>query len=205
LDECSGRSLRAIGIATTTTPHRGREALAEPFAAFPSWFMRITCDRCGKDGMLNEAHTPRSASGTCRSASCSTHAPRRLRRSRWARRAADRHLGRQQQASAQDRRARRLSYRPTRPCWPRSTGPGAVAGKSPRGSGVRGDSMEVKREQCRLPKDQESDNAFRGRAIKRQRIQFGVCAAFSMSECRSDDPGRQKADYRDYDSASCVA
>jgi hypothetical protein len=24
----------------------------EPFAAFPSWFMRITCDRCGKDRML---------------------------------------------------------------------------------------------------------------------------------------------------------
>ena len=34
----------------------GREALDEPFAAFPSWFMRITCDRCGKDRMLNEAH-----------------------------------------------------------------------------------------------------------------------------------------------------
>jgi hypothetical protein len=27
----------------------------EPFAAFPSWFLRITCDRCGKDRMLNEA------------------------------------------------------------------------------------------------------------------------------------------------------
>ena len=35
----------------------GAEALDEPFAAFPSWFMRITCDRCGKDRMLNEAHT----------------------------------------------------------------------------------------------------------------------------------------------------
>ena len=33
-----------------------REALGEPFRAFPSWFMRITCDRCGKDRMLNEAH-----------------------------------------------------------------------------------------------------------------------------------------------------
>jgi hypothetical protein len=32
-------------------------ALDEPFRAFPSWFMRITCDRCGKDRMLNEAHT----------------------------------------------------------------------------------------------------------------------------------------------------
>jgi hypothetical protein len=31
----------------------GREALDEPLAAFPSCFMRITCDRCGKDRMLN--------------------------------------------------------------------------------------------------------------------------------------------------------
>ena len=36
----------------------GAEALDEPFAAFPGWFMRITCDRCGKVTMLNEAHTP---------------------------------------------------------------------------------------------------------------------------------------------------
>ena len=35
----------------------GAEALDEPFSAFPSWFMRITCDRCGKDRILNEAHT----------------------------------------------------------------------------------------------------------------------------------------------------
>jgi hypothetical protein len=35
----------------------GAEALDEPFSAFPSWFLRITCDRCGKDRMLNEAHT----------------------------------------------------------------------------------------------------------------------------------------------------
>ncbi|HME28059.1 MAG TPA: hypothetical protein VKI44_43185 [Acetobacteraceae bacterium] len=34
----------------------GQEALGEPFRAFPSWFLRITCDRCGKDRMLNEAH-----------------------------------------------------------------------------------------------------------------------------------------------------
>jgi hypothetical protein len=26
----------------------GAEALNEPFSAFPSWFLRITCDRCGK-------------------------------------------------------------------------------------------------------------------------------------------------------------
>ena len=44
----------------------GREALDEPLAAFPSWFMRITCDRCGKDRILNEAHT--RAAATCGSA-----------------------------------------------------------------------------------------------------------------------------------------
>jgi hypothetical protein len=37
----------------------GREALDEPFAAFPSWFMRITCDRCAKVRMINEAHFER--------------------------------------------------------------------------------------------------------------------------------------------------
>ncbi len=36
----------------------GTEALAEPFAAFPSWFLRITCDRCGKDRMVAETHAP---------------------------------------------------------------------------------------------------------------------------------------------------
>ena len=30
-----------------------------PNSAFPSWFMRITCDRCGKHRMLNEAHMMR--------------------------------------------------------------------------------------------------------------------------------------------------
>jgi hypothetical protein len=33
----------------------GEQALNEPFRSFPSWFMRITCDRCGKVSMLNEA------------------------------------------------------------------------------------------------------------------------------------------------------
>jgi hypothetical protein len=32
------------------------EALNEPFRAFPSWFLRIECDRCGKERWLNEAH-----------------------------------------------------------------------------------------------------------------------------------------------------
>jgi hypothetical protein len=34
----------------------GPEALLEPFAAFPSWFLLITCDRCGKVELINEAH-----------------------------------------------------------------------------------------------------------------------------------------------------
>ena len=33
------------------------QALDGPFSAFPSWFLKVTCDRCGKDTMLNEAHT----------------------------------------------------------------------------------------------------------------------------------------------------
>ena len=37
----------------------GAEAIAQPFAAFPSWLMRITCDRCGKDRMFAETHFAR--------------------------------------------------------------------------------------------------------------------------------------------------
>jgi hypothetical protein len=36
----------------------GPEALAEPLAAVPSWYLRIACDRCGKDRMANEVHMP---------------------------------------------------------------------------------------------------------------------------------------------------
>ena len=39
------RYWRGYGTDPLPTP---AEALAEPFNAFPSWFMRITCDRCGK-------------------------------------------------------------------------------------------------------------------------------------------------------------
>jgi hypothetical protein len=34
----------------------GGEALDEPFHAFPSWFLRITCDRCGQQRMFSETH-----------------------------------------------------------------------------------------------------------------------------------------------------
>ena len=39
------RHWRSYGTEPLPT---GQEALDEPFSAFPSWFMRITCDRCGK-------------------------------------------------------------------------------------------------------------------------------------------------------------
>src|SRR5579872_7513132 len=34
------------------------EAMQQSFAAFPSWFLRVECDRCGKVTMHNEAHAP---------------------------------------------------------------------------------------------------------------------------------------------------
>ena len=35
-----------------------QEALQQPMRAFPSWFLRLKCDRCGKVQMVNEAHAP---------------------------------------------------------------------------------------------------------------------------------------------------
>jgi hypothetical protein len=35
----------------------GAEALDEPFNAFPSWFLRVTCERCGQDRLFNQAHS----------------------------------------------------------------------------------------------------------------------------------------------------
>jgi hypothetical protein len=34
----------------------GKQALDEPFAAFPSWFLRVECERCGQERLFNEAH-----------------------------------------------------------------------------------------------------------------------------------------------------
>ena len=47
------RHWRSYGNETLPT---GAEALDEPFVAFPAWFLRIECDRCGKVQMVNEAH-----------------------------------------------------------------------------------------------------------------------------------------------------
>ena len=77
----------------------GREALDEPFRAFPSWFMRITCDRCGKDRMLNETHTRAERHADPRHHR--PHASRRLRRQGREGGAAHRHRGRQQPAGVQ--------------------------------------------------------------------------------------------------------
>jgi hypothetical protein len=43
------------GYGTEPLP-TAAEALDEPLKAFPSWFLKVTCDRCGKDHMLNESH-----------------------------------------------------------------------------------------------------------------------------------------------------
>jgi hypothetical protein len=32
------------------------EPEGEPLRAFPSWFLRVECDRCGKPVMVNESH-----------------------------------------------------------------------------------------------------------------------------------------------------
>lgn len=48
------RHWRSYGDGPLPSP---AEALIEPFSAFPSWFLRITCDRCGKDRMISETHT----------------------------------------------------------------------------------------------------------------------------------------------------
>ena len=39
---------------------RSQEALGEPFDAFPSWFLRVECERCHKVQWLNQVHMPRS-------------------------------------------------------------------------------------------------------------------------------------------------
>jgi hypothetical protein len=59
-DRAPGPEAALAVLRRTPRCRPARRALDEPFSAFPSWFMRITCDRCGKDRMLNEAHTARA-------------------------------------------------------------------------------------------------------------------------------------------------
>ena len=50
------RHWRNYGVDPLPTPE---EALGEPFAAFPSWFLRIECERCGKTRMVSSVlHAP---------------------------------------------------------------------------------------------------------------------------------------------------
>jgi hypothetical protein len=50
------RHWRSYGTDPLPTP---AEALQQPLSAFPSWFPRITCDRCGEDRMVSETHLQR--------------------------------------------------------------------------------------------------------------------------------------------------
>ena len=42
--------------ASPVPVRHGRSDGTEPFAAFPAWFLRIECDRCGNVQIVNEAH-----------------------------------------------------------------------------------------------------------------------------------------------------
>src|SRR5262249_5690486 len=68
----------------------GRQALDELFTAFPSWLMKVTCDRCGKKRIYAEAHAARQRHMLIRAhpASNATPAPRTPTRHRQARGAA---------------------------------------------------------------------------------------------------------------------
>jgi hypothetical protein len=52
------RRRRSYGTEPRPSP---REALGEPFAAFPSWFLRVECDRCHKVQWINQAHMLRAS------------------------------------------------------------------------------------------------------------------------------------------------
>ena len=71
------RHWRSYGTEPLPTP---AEALDEPFSAFPSWFMRITCDRCGKGRMLSETYANAASARPAAPRFPRPYAPRRLRR-----------------------------------------------------------------------------------------------------------------------------
>jgi hypothetical protein len=47
------RHWRSYGTDALPTP---AEALQQPMRAFPSWVLKVTCDRCFKDRLLAETH-----------------------------------------------------------------------------------------------------------------------------------------------------
>jgi hypothetical protein len=72
------RHWRSYGTEPLPTP---AEALDQPLRTFPSWFLKITCDRCGKDQFLSEARGTTARHADSRPARPSP--PRRLRRAAW--------------------------------------------------------------------------------------------------------------------------
>ena len=66
-NDCQKRPRRHWRSYGTRKPlPTGHEALGEPLSAFPSWFLRIECDRCGKVQMVNEGHAVRWRDRTLR-------------------------------------------------------------------------------------------------------------------------------------------
>ena len=51
----SQAALAELTAATCCSPAR-RPWTSSSFSAFPSWFLRIECDRCGRLQMVNQAH-----------------------------------------------------------------------------------------------------------------------------------------------------
>ena len=49
------RYWRSYGDDPLPTP---AEALAAPLSAFPSWFIRMECERCGQERYTNQVHMP---------------------------------------------------------------------------------------------------------------------------------------------------
>jgi len=49
------RHWRSYGDDPLPTP---AEALAAPLSAFPSWFLRMECERCGQDRYIHQVHMP---------------------------------------------------------------------------------------------------------------------------------------------------
>src|SRR5690348_14097149 len=42
------------------------EAMAAPLSAFPSWLLRMECERCGRERYANEVHLPHWQDATLR-------------------------------------------------------------------------------------------------------------------------------------------
>ena len=121
-----------------------REALDEPFSAFPSWFMRITCDRCGKDRMISETHG-RSTARHADPRDHRPHAPRRLRRQGREGRADDRHRyrGSFRRTEAHDDHGSRAGRAENRDAQARNTRSATDCRRLERSGWKRGEHTEI--------------------------------------------------------------